>query len=108
MSNCAQVTQGGDLIAEGKISVVHQKEAPKPTADAAEKEDAPEVPAAEETPQAETDADAEAEPTEVLQYQQAGSPSPFANFSSHQSMAGESFSPVITTSLIAPFSNYCR
>jgi hypothetical protein len=70
MSNCAQVTQGGDLIAEGKISVVHQKEAPKPTADAAEKEDAPEVPAAEETPQAETDADVEAEPTEVLEYQQ--------------------------------------
>ncbi|KAK9916399.1 hypothetical protein WJX75_002178 [Coccomyxa subellipsoidea] len=59
------VTQGGDLIAEGKISVVHQKEAPKPTADAAEKEDAPEKPAAEETSPAETSADAEAEPTEV-------------------------------------------
>ncbi|EIE19938.1 hypothetical protein COCSUDRAFT_44339 [Coccomyxa subellipsoidea C-169] len=60
------VTQGGDLIAGGKISVVHQKEAPKPAADAAEKEEAPEKPAAEETTiQAETDADAEAEPTEV-------------------------------------------
>ncbi|EIE19942.1 hypothetical protein COCSUDRAFT_58179 [Coccomyxa subellipsoidea C-169] len=60
------VTQGGDLIAEGKISVVHQKEGPKPTADAAEKEEAPEKVAAEETTiPTETDADAEAEPTEV-------------------------------------------
>lgn len=65
------MTQGGDLIAEGKISLVHQKEAPKPAADAAETEDAPEKPAAEETHQAETDADAEAEPTEVIEYQQA-------------------------------------
>ncbi len=78
MRNCAQVTQGGDLIAEGKISVVHQKEAPKPAADEAEKEEAPaekeeapEKPAAEETPQAETEADAEAEPTEVIRFQQA-------------------------------------
>lgn len=71
MSNYAQVTQGGDLIAEGRISVVHQKEAPKPTAGAAEKEDAPEKPASKDTPQAETDADAEAEPIEVIEHQQA-------------------------------------
>lgn len=89
MRDCAQVTQGGDLIAEGKISVVHQKEASKPTADAAEKEDAPEKPAAEETPPAKTDADAEAEPTEVIEHQHAWSPLSFANFSLHQSMAGE-------------------
>ena len=79
MRDYAQVTQGGDLIAEGKISVVHQKEAPKPTA--------------EETSPAETSADAEAKPTEVIEHQQAWSPLSFANFPLHQSTTGEPLSP---------------
>ena len=60
MCFCMQVSQGGDLIAEGRISAVRDKKPAKPSAEAAEGNTPSEKPQS-----LQTGPDAQPEPTQV-------------------------------------------